>query len=170
MYRLLTTALLAGLVSTACATNRPIAVVDMGRALKECREGRAAGADLRTLWATDQAQLDQRQAALKRTAEEIQADSARGRPVAEREAAAFKEMQDLKAEYLRLQRELSDQERRRAAPIQARLETELSKLAERRRLGTVKRVSTIVPGVDREVDITTDLIQAMDAATPPGQP
>ena len=79
-------------------------------------------------------------------------------------------MQDIKAEYLRLQKQLSDQERDRAAPIQARLETELNKLAETRRLGTVKRVSTIVPGVDRRGRHHTDLIRAMDAAAPPGQP
>ena len=143
----------------------------MSRALRECREGRAAISDLRAVWAADQARLDQRQVALKLTLERIKAERERGLPVAaEREAAARREMQDLEAEYLRLQQQLSAEERSRAAPIQARLETTLSKLAKARRLGTVKRVGSFVPGVDKEIDITPELIRAMDAATPPGQP
>ena len=152
-----------GVLATRSASNRPIAVVDMTRALRECGEGRAAISDLNAVFASDQAQLDQRGAALKLALEEIEAERERGLPVAEREAAAATEAQNLKAEYLRLQKDLSEQERRRAAPIQARLETTLSKLVEARGLGPVKRISPIIPGVDREIDITPDLIQAMDS-------
>lgn len=171
MHRYLVVALFAGVVSIGCASSQPVAVVDMSRALRECREGRAAISDLHGVYVTYQAQLDQRQVALKLALEKMKAERERGLPVAaEREAAARREMQELEAEYLQLQKQLSDEERRRAAPIQARLEVTLSKLAETRRLGTVKRVGSFVPGVDREIDITPDLIRAMDAATPPAKP
>lgn len=169
MDRFLLATLFAGVVLAGCASSQPVAVVDMSRALRECREGRAAISDLRATWATNQAQLDRHQEALKRTIDEITAERARGLPVAEGEAAALKDMQDLKLEYLQLQQQLSDKERRRAAPIQARLEAVLAKLVETRRLKRVKRAGSFVPGVDREVDITPDLIQAMDATTPPNQ-
>jgi Skp family chaperone for outer membrane proteins len=155
-----------GVLDAPHASNRPIAVVDMTRALRECREGRAAIAELKAAFASDQAQLDQRQAALKLMLEQIKAERERGLPVAEREAAAAKETRALKAEYVRLQKDLSDLELRRTVPIEARLESTLSKLVEARGLGPVKRISPIIPGVDREVDITPDLIRAMDRPAP----
>lgn len=151
-----------GVLATRSAPKGPIAVVDMTRALRECREGRAAISDLNAIYAADQAQLDRRQTELKLTLEHIKAERERGLPVAEREAAAATETQNLKAEYLRLQKDLSAEERRRAAPIEARLEATLGKLVEARGLGPVKRISPIIPGVDREIDITPDLIRAMD--------
>ena len=88
MYRYLLAVVFAGAVWTGCASNQPVAVVDMTRALRECREGRAAISELNAVFVSYQAQLDQRGAALKLTFEEIKADRARGLPVAEREAAA----------------------------------------------------------------------------------
>jgi Skp family chaperone for outer membrane proteins len=157
-------------VSVGCASTQPVAVVDVPRALQECREGRAAMSDLRALYETYQAQLEQRRMALEVTVEGIEADNARGLPTRQREAAAAREMQDIKAQYLRLQKQLSDEENRRAAPIRAHLESALAKLTETRRLGKVKQVDGIVPGVDRETDLTPELIQAMDAASAAGQP
>ena len=122
MNRHLATALVAGVLWAGCASSQPVAVVDVSRALMECRESRAAISDLMAAFRTYQAQLDERQVALVRTVEQIKAERARGLPVAaERDAAAKQEMQDLKAQYLRLQKQLSDEENRRAAPIQARL-------------------------------------------------
>lgn len=170
VHRSLATALVAAAVSIGCASTQPVAVVDVPRALQECREGRAAMSDLRALYETYQAQLDERQVALKLTVEEIEADRARGLPTRQREAAAASELQALRAQYLRLQKQLSDEENRRAAPIRVRLESALAKLTETRRLGKVKQVDGIVPGVDRETDLTPDLIRAMDAASAAGQP
>jgi Skp family chaperone for outer membrane proteins len=167
VHRYLLVVLFVGVVSTGCASNRPVAVVDMTRALRECREGRAAISELNAVFASYQAQLDQRQAALKLTIEAIKADRARGLPVAEREEAAAKETQALKAEYRWLQKDLSEKERRRAAPIETRLESTLRELVETRRLGPVNRISPIIPGVDRGIDITPDVIQAMDSPPRP---
>ena len=64
---------------------------------------------------------------------------------------------------MRLQKQLSDEENRRAAPIQARLEETLRKLTETHRFAKVVRVSPIVPGGAGQVDLTPELIQAMDA-------
>jgi Skp family chaperone for outer membrane proteins len=157
-------ALFAAVVSIGCASTQPVAVVDMSRALQECREGRAAVSDLRARWATYQARLDQGQAALKLKLEQIKAERARGLPVEEeRDAAAKREMADLEFEYFRLQQQLSDEERQRAEPIKVRLEAALSKLAQTRRFARVDRVSPIAPGNDGRIDITLDLIRAVDA-------
>jgi Skp family chaperone for outer membrane proteins len=170
MNRHLATALLAGVLSAGCASSQQVAVVDMTRALRECREGRAAISDLMAVYKIDQAQLDEREVALVRTIAQIKAERAQGLPVAaEREAAVNKEMQDLKTEYLRLQQQLSDEENRRAAPIQARLEKTLSRVTETHRFAKVLRVSPVVPGGDRQVDLTPELIQAMDAETSGGR-
>jgi Skp family chaperone for outer membrane proteins len=164
MSRHLATGLVAGVIWAGCASSQPVVVVDMTRALRECREGRAATTDLMAVYKTDQAQLDERQVALVRTLAQIKAERAQGLPVgAERDAAANKEMQDLKTEYLRLQQQLTDEENRRAAQIQARLEKTLSKLTDAHRYARVLRVSPVVPAADRQVDLTPELIQAMDA-------
>ena len=82
VHRHLAIALFAVVVSTACASTQPVAVVDMSRVLLECREGRAAKADLMAEWRADQARLDQRQEALVRTLYQIKAERERGLPIA----------------------------------------------------------------------------------------
>jgi Skp family chaperone for outer membrane proteins len=145
-----------------CASG-PSAVVDMQRALRECRDGRAVVADLLARHAEYQARLDQRKEELKRNIVLIEAERARGIDVREKEAALAREIGELHAQYLSFQKDLSAEEYRRAVPIQVRLQAALKQLKAARHIGQVSEATPVPPGDGRTIDLTSDLIRAVDA-------
>jgi Skp family chaperone for outer membrane proteins len=156
-----------GCASTHSApTSSPVAVVDMPRAVMECRDGRAAREDLMRTHQQSQALLDRHQAELVAIISQIKADRARGVDTREREAQLEQDKSTLQGEYQRLQRELSAAEQRRASKIQARLDQVLGELAAARHYGNVLRVSPAPKDDGRTVDVTSELIRAADSRPP----
>lgn len=158
-------ALLAIAVS-GCATSgppprRPAAVVDLQRAAMECREGRAAREQLTGKFRASQAILDRRGEQLHATMAQIKADRERGQDVSAREQSFRQDLAVVHAEYERLQRELTAEEQRRAAPIYARLRAALPRLAADHHVDKVVESGPGAPGPD-VVDLTADLIRMVD--------
>ena len=73
------------------------------------------------------------------------------------------------AEYVKLQHELTEEEKRRAAPIYARMRAALPRLAADHHVDKVVESDTVAPGVD-VMDLTADLIRMVDAQSPPATP
>jgi Skp family chaperone for outer membrane proteins len=154
----------AGHASSAAAPGA--AFVDMRRAVMECREGREARAALMSTFRASQKTLDDDQARLYAAITQLRAARDRGEETRDREEALRKDAADLKAKYLMLQQQLTDDEIRRADPIQARLRALLPKLAATRRVGPIAEAPP-APGSASAVDLTNDLIREADAPMAP---
>jgi Skp family chaperone for outer membrane proteins len=148
------------------STSDPVPVVDMRRALMECRDGQEARSDLMLAYGRSQALLDRHRDELIAIVKQIKADRDRGVATGDREAAVQRDTATLQAEYAKLQRELAEAETRRAAPVQARLEQVLAQLAATRHYGNVRRTSPAPKDDGRTIDITLDLIRAANAEPP----
>jgi Skp family chaperone for outer membrane proteins len=155
------------LVTLACATTETrVAVVDMDRAVRECRDGRAAREDLMKSFRSSQATLDKRQEELYRRLQVFKRYRARGLDPPEDEGAIKREMEGLEELYRELQRKLTAEELGRAARIRARLDETLKQLKAERRIDNVSVVSPVPAGNARTLDLTADLIRAADAQPP----
>ena len=160
-------AVVALVLAFACATTDPrVAVVDMDRAVRECRDGRAAREDLMKSFRSSQTALDKRQEELVRQMQMFKEYRARGLTPPESEDTLKGEIADLELLYRDLQQKLTDDELRRAAEIRARLNETLKQLKAEHRIDKVSVVSPVPPGDGRTIDLTADLIRAADAQPP----
>ncbi len=156
-------------VGCATTTQGPaapqVAVVDMDRAVRECRDGRAASEELKQTARSSQATLDKRQEDLHRRMQIFKQYRAHGLEPPEDEAAIKREVVALEALYRQLQQQLTDEEARRAAVIRAGLDETLKRLRTERRIDKVSIVS-VPAGSGERIDLTADLIRAADAQPP----
>jgi len=72
----------------------------------------------------------------------------------------------LESLYRQLQQQLNDAENRRAGPIRARLDETLKQLKTTRGIGNVAIASPAPVADGRTLDLTDDLIRAVDAQPP----
>jgi len=161
------------LIALACATaetRAPVdtraAVVDMKRAMMECREGRAAREELMKDFRASQATLDKQQEDLVRRMQAFKQYRDRGLQPPDDEATLKRDLAALQHLYRQLQKRLTDEEARRAAPIRARLEETLTQLKAQRHIEKVSIVSPAPADDARTIDLTADLIRAADAQAP----
>ena len=131
-------------VAAAPSTGR-LAVVDLQRALAECRAGEVAKARLMTQFKASQAELDEEQRHLRN----------QPHPAPEKLTA-------LQQRYVELQKALAQSETRETAPLLRGLELTLKTLADEKGLDAViDRAS--VPFVRAQLDLTDELVRRFDA-------
>jgi Skp family chaperone for outer membrane proteins len=154
------------IVSGCATTASQVAVVDMNRAVRECRDGQAARADLMKTFRSSQATLDKRQEDLYLRMQVFKQYRARNLDPPEDETAIKREIVALEALYRQLQQQLTEEENRRAAIIRARLDETLKQLKAERRIDKISIVSSVPAGDTRTIDLTSDLIRSADAGPP----
>lgn len=158
--------------ASGCATSRSatpdprVAVVDMARAIRECRDGQNAKEDLMKTFHASQATLDRRQEEIRGRMEKAKRDRASGLDPSDEEAAIKRDIDAVQLLYFQLQKQLKDAEERRTAIIQARVEGVLNRVKAARRIDHVLIVSPVPAGDPRMLDLTADVIRAADALPP----
>jgi len=113
-----------------------------------------------------QATLDKQQEDLVRRMQVFKQYRDRGLQPPDDEATLKRDLAALQDLYRQLQKRLTDEEARRAAPIRARLEETLTQLKAQRHIEKVSIVSPAPADDARTIDLTADLIRAADAQAP----
>ena len=134
------------LAPAAPSTPGHFGVVDLGRALAECRAGQLAMARLMAQFKTSQAELDDEQRLLR----------SQPHPAPDKLAA-------LQQRHLDLQKGLAQAEARETAPLIRGLQETLKTLATERGLDAVIDRAA-VPFARVELDLTDELVRRFDAA------
>ena len=166
-YSFLTFALV---VSGACASThasgsgtagaKPDAFVDMRRAVRDCREGRLARAELMQTHARYQQSLDEEGDRLREAANRLETLRAQGEDVSERQRVLEQAKTALRAKYEQLQQRLTAAEQKRADAIRARLTALLPQLAAAHKVGPIAEAPP--PDASSALDLTDELIRATE--------
>lgn len=143
----------AVLLFSACpkpSEGQRIAVIDMQRAVAQSKAGIAAQERLKVRFNESQASLDKEQAQLKTE-------------LAAGDAAASAKLMALQQRFTTLQQELKDMESAEIAPLMVKVGQQLDVIAKTRQLDVVLDVQS-VPWARPGVDVTDDVVRALDAA------
>ncbi len=143
-------------VCASCAKSEPrFAVVDVQRALVECKQGLEAKARLKARFDERQTALNTEQARLKVEVENAGDDDVKRRKIAE-------DLTALKAQLDTAQQELKDLEASETAAMMKPLGGVLDALAKERHYQAVLDVAA-VPWAATEVNVTDEVIKRMNA-------
>jgi Skp family chaperone for outer membrane proteins len=148
-----------------CASG-PTAVVNTERALHECRDGRVAREEIRARFVEYQAMIDQQKQELKAKIDVIEADRARGLDVREREANARRRLSELQDQFRVFQSDLDATAKERSWQIFRRLAATLKDLQAARGIKKVVDANPTPPADGHRIDLTPDLVRAVDAQPP----
>lgn len=160
-------ALVLGLASAgdALAADMKIGVVDFNRAMNDVNEGKQALANLETMLAPKQKELEAEQSELQRMGAEFETQA----PVLSADARAKKEA-ELRQKAMTLQQKNMMAQEEAARMFQAinddlktKLQSELSKIAKAKGYTLVIESSLVMYGGEG-MDLTDDLIKAYNAA------
>ncbi|MEE8409846.1 MAG: OmpH family outer membrane protein [Myxococcota bacterium] len=164
MHKTLILALIAtiGYVRPALGEELNIAYVDMGRALNEVEQGKAAKSKLKKEFAAKQKKLDELQNDLKKKQEEFEKrkammkESVRQEKLEELQRGFF----ELQQTYGKLQRELLEQETKVTQGIAAGLRKVIEKIGDRDEYHVIMNIGDTVLYYKRHRDITDDVVKA----------
>lgn len=151
--RPLVTLLFSVSLFTACpkpAETQRVAVIDIQRAVKQSKSGLAAQERLKKRFDESQSSLDKEQAQLKTE-------------LAAGDAAANAKLMALQQRFASLQQELKDMETAEVAPLMVKVGAQLEIIARTKQLDVVLDVQS-VPWMKPELDVTDDVVRALDAA------
>ena len=147
--------------SSGSSSAPPAAYVDMARAVRDCREGRLAHAELMQTHAKFQNALDAEGDRLRDAQFRLATLRGNGEDVGERQRALGQAEANLHAKYEELQRQLTDIEQKRADVIRAHLRPLLPRVAAAQHIaGPI--AETPPPDGGSALDLTDDLIRATE--------
>lgn len=135
-----------------------IGFVDVSGVLRAVPAGKQAMAELKVLYAANQAEVDKAQVEVKRLQAEVKADGARltAQEMVPRQAELQKRVLAFQALYTKLQKELSEEEGRRTLDIKRTIRVEAAALATRQGLAVVVDKTEVVWG-HAALDFTAEL-------------
>jgi outer membrane protein len=173
MLRTLAAAILAGALALpgVAFAQEKLGYVDLQRALNEVEEGKAAKARLKAKFDKSQAQLDKEQNALKARKEEL--DKKR---TAMDEATLRQKSEELDRElvrvsglYAKLQKELSEEERKATGEIFARMRSLIAGIAEKEGFSFVFEANESgLLYAPPSLDLTNELVREYNAGSKGG--
>jgi outer membrane protein len=141
------------------------AFVDMQRALEETEDGKKAKARLKAEFDRKQKELDDRQEEIKKMKDALDKKAAIMKPEAiEKDKnelqKRFVELQEI---YARLQRDLAAKEQDTTRPIMTKIQTVVSRIAERDHFAMVLEKSVVMWG-QPSLDITNEVIRMYNSS------
>ncbi len=168
MRRLILVSSLLGLCSLprlARAEDVKIGYVDLQRAIGETNEGQSARKKLKSIFDKKQKELDEKQQELQK----LKADFDKKKSILKPEAAQEKAKElegkfvDLQQTYVRLQKDLSDQEQKVTQPIFVKMRNVIAKIAERDNFAMILDQSSGLLWAKPSMDLTNEAIRRYNA-------
>lgn len=173
MLRTLAAAIVVGALAlpTAAFAQEKLGYVDLQRALNEVEEGKAAKARLKQKFERSQAQLDKEQNALKARKEELDKKRTAMDETTLRQKAEEldRELVRVSGLYAKLQKELSEEERRATADIFAKMRSLIGQIAEKEGFAFVFEVNESgLLYAPPSLDLTNELVRRYNSGSKGG--
>ena len=161
MRSLVIIAPLLACAAVAQAQELKIGYVDMGRALNDVEDGKAAKARLKADFDDKQKKLDAMQADLKAKKDELDKKASMMKPDVKKakEDEFQRNLMELQQTFMQLQKELMERESQLTQEIAGKLRTIITKVGDRDGYGMILDIGETVLYYKRHLDITLQVVQ-----------